>query len=259
MKSSKLIRNLVWLSSLSVIGLGSITGAHAQYLLTDDGHIAMDGATDWDSMNNSELETIVGGSAWATQQPSRADILEQAMAQDEVGLCGDSARSAYDADSGAQWCTEYARTIYLWANVPYRNCAPPPQYDDARVPAPGCDYLESFTSVTRLVAYFESLGGWTDAGNVQPGQLQPGDYIALTTDGQSFNHSVLVIAISDDYRYIWTSEGNYGDCVAFVRRDFFIDGQLNPIINGVGNVDALFNARTQSATTPYDPATDPRA
>jgi hypothetical protein len=49
-----------------------------------------------------------------------------------------------------------------------------------------------------------------------------------------------VLAISDDHRFIWTSEGNVSDCATFKRRDFFTDGQLNPQINGAGNADKLF-------------------
>ena len=68
-----------------------------------------------------------------------------------------------------------------------------------------------------------------------------GDYLALRgPDGKSFGHSALIMAVSSDYRYVWTSEGNVGDCVAFKQRDFFVNGKLNPDINGWGSITVMF-------------------
>jgi hypothetical protein len=41
-------------------------------------------------------------------------------------------------------------------------------------------------------------------------------------------------------RNLWTSEGNVGDCVKFMKRSFFVGGVLDASIDGVGHADALF-------------------
>jgi hypothetical protein len=233
------------LATLFAAVLLPLVHAHAQYTVTGDGYIAMDGATDWDGLDNQGLETIVGWYYYPAVGQSRADTVYQALGQDDIGLCGAQARDTYWADSGAAWCSEYARWVYIKTGVPAENCYVWETEDNGNVDY-ACPELRDVTTVSDLVAWFGLLaGGWTDAGGVRPGQVRPGDYIALTTDGESFNHSALVVAISDDYRYIWTSEGNFDDCVRFNRRDFFVDGHLNPDINGVGNYDTLFDAITQ--------------
>jgi hypothetical protein len=238
------MRSSLALATFCAAVLLPLVRAHAQYTVTDDGYIAMDGATDWDGLDNEGLETIVGWYYYPAVGGRRSDIVYQALGQDDIRLCGAQARDTYWADSGAAWCSEYARWVYDQSGVPVENCWIW-QRDDAGQPTYVCAELYDVSTVEGLVEYFQMLGGWTDASGVRPDQVHPADYIALTTDGESFSHSALVVAISDDYRYIWTSEGNFDDCVRFNRRDFFVDGQLNPDINGVGNLDSLFNAMSQ--------------
>jgi hypothetical protein len=241
---NKSMRTLLSIATLLAVSGGPLAAAHAQYSVTNDGHIAMDGATDWNGLDNAGLETIVGYSLWEVGE-RRADIIEQAMGQDDVGECGVEAHRTYDAEPGSAWCSEYARWVYLEAGVPVEACTPGLPDDAGQISTYSCYALRDVTTVQSLIGYFISVVGWSEPGYFQPGDVKPGDYVALTTDGEAFNHSALILAISDDYRYIWTSEGNFDDCVRFNRRDFFVDGQLNPDINGVGNVDALFKAKAQ--------------
>jgi hypothetical protein len=96
--------------------------------------------------------------------------------------------------------------------------------------------LRDATNVGLLINRFNAVGGWTLREALQVETIQPGDYLALR-GGQ---HSAVIVAISNDYRYIWTSEGNVGDCVRFMRRDLLVDGALNPEIDGIGNLTTLF-------------------
>jgi len=80
-----------------------------------------------------------------------------------------------------------------------------------------------------------------------PSTPKPGDFLAQVSGstGKHNGHSSIVIGVSADARYIWTVEGNINTgantphCVHLGFRDFYVNGVLNPDLDGVGNAGAL--------------------
>jgi|GEM_PF-6578454 hypothetical protein len=152
------------------------------------------------------------------------------------GLCGDDARDRYDASG--YWCSEFAAWVLLQAGM--KNLC----YCDLQVI--GCwdtDCLDDVTLTADLVKVFDRNGNrfkWASKGQVSPQTAGVGDFMSQASDdGKKKNHSAIVVAVSYDYKVIWTVEGNAGDCVYFGYKDYFPDGKtLNPVIDGFGHLDA---------------------
>jgi hypothetical protein len=102
-------------------------------------------------------------------------------------------------------------------------------------------YLSEADTVSDMVELFDAHDGWIAQSSIKASSPQPGDYLALKgSDGKRLGHSALVMAVSSDSRYIYTSEGNVNDCVKFMKRRFFTDGQLNSDINGLGKLQTFY-------------------
>jgi len=203
---------------LALCALSFSERAAAQYRWTDSGRIALDGASDWDGVDDSMILALAFNSSWRQSHSDRYDVISAAVSENWQGLCGAEARAEFHADEGDKWCSEYARTIYQRA---------------------GGTGVSDADTVRDLVDVFQERGGYSTWGSVSPYGLQPGDYLAITGSGGEKSHSGIVIAISEDHRYIWTSEGNLRDCVQGQRRDF-VDFEINRDLDGFGNADVLF-------------------
>jgi len=202
---------------LALCALSFSERAAAQYRWTDYGRIALDGASDWDGVDSGVISTLAFNSSWRYSHPDRYDVVSIGTAEIWKGLCGDEAHAAFHVKEGANWCSEYVRTIYQRA---------------------GATGLDGSDTVRDLIDVFQERGGYSTWGNVSPSGLQPGDYLAITGSGGEKSHSGIVIAISEDNRYIWTSEGNIDDCVRGLRRDF-VDYEINRDLDGFGNADVV--------------------
>ena len=102
-------------------------------------------------------------------------------------------------------------------------------------------YLSGVRLTARLINCFKFYNAFTEDSSLGPPCVRPGDFLALTNSSGTRNgHSGIALAVSDDYKWVWTAEGNVGDCVAWKRRPYFTNGVLNPDIDGVGNIDVLF-------------------
>jgi hypothetical protein len=225
---------------LAALAGASATSARADgaFEWTDGGRIAQLTAESWDELSDfTQLAALAAQSSWASGHARRYELVLSGSTEAERALCGDEAHRAYDVQQGAAWCSEYVRTIYLGSGALDVAC----RVSLSDLFSSSCGSLSLARTVSALEGRFRANGGWTNAADLRPEQLQPGDYLAVQgSDGKPEGHSVLVLAISDDHRYIWTSEGNVNDCASFKRREFFTDGQLNPQINGAGNADKLF-------------------
>jgi hypothetical protein len=173
---------------------------------------------------------------WTTNNPKRWSIIDVTGWENWYGLCGAEARPRYGADSSEAWCSEYAQWSLRSAGL--RNI----RYCALKVLGVCLDYeyLNEANSVNDLVNLFSKNGGWVNEWNITTGTIQPGDYVALRGSAGYRGHSGMVMAISSDYRWLWTSEGNVGNCVQFMRRDLFVNGVLNPDINGIGKSNVAF-------------------
>jgi hypothetical protein len=176
------------------------------------------------------------GSNWSLENPERFRVIVDAMNEAVVGRCGDVARERYNAVNN--WCSEFARWSLLNSgmnNVGYCAALGPR--------GTGClswPMLSDVRTTPQMVKLFFNLGGFTPDSSMTTSSVKPGDYLAMTGSSGRCGHSGIVLGYSADYRWIWTVEGNVGDCVVGQRRPFFVDGVLDPKIDGVGNIDILF-------------------
>jgi hypothetical protein len=205
------------------------------------GQLILRDASDWDGVveHRDEIIDALVRSSWYDSHPDRSQIvitgiLETGTGDAEHGLCGDAAYHKYNVAPGDEWCSEFARTTLLAAGASPKACN-----------GSHCVGLSEDLGVSDLEAYFRQVGGWTAAGYITTGQVQAGDYIALNTHGDTGNHSGIIMAIANNYKYIWTAEGNVtgadGDCVYFMRRPFLLDdGSISGDIYGIGNADKMF-------------------
>ncbi|MBM4430676.1 MAG: hypothetical protein FJ026_10075 [Chloroflexi bacterium] len=141
-------------------------------------------------------------------------------------LCGDDARNRYDASG--YWCSEFARWVYLQAGMNDIDC---------------CWGLElsDVTLNKELVKLFDHYGRfkWRSKGQVTIQTVGVGDYLSWTTKGKKKNHAVICVGVNHDRKFIWTVQGNVGDCVWYGTEDYFPDGTTcNADIDGVGKIDA---------------------
>jgi hypothetical protein len=92
-------------------------------------------------------------------------------------------------------------------------------------------------SVQRLIDHFESYASFYPATEI-PTRAAPGDYLPLDSDKDGdLNHSAMFLAYdaSQTPIVIWTLEGNHGNKVSVVQRDF--DYSMFKIVNtGVASI-----------------------
>jgi hypothetical protein len=212
-----------------LVTISATTARADAYEWTYSGYLMMVDASDWDGVTGDDILFSMVRSTWHDAKPNRAEVVTLSLLEAATGLCGAAADHKYNVVPGAEWCSEFARTELLAAGA-----------QDERCTNNICESLSNVTGVDDFEDYFRFVAGWTAHKYVNPYQVQPGDYVAFNLDGNTANHSAIVVAVSNDYRYIWTSEGNVDDCVHFMRRDFFIDGSLTPSIYGIGEADKVF-------------------
>lgn len=187
---------------------------------------------------NALLESDLG--SWQTANPIRAGIVRTALREANYRECDGDALSRYDASG--EWCSEFARWVF----------------DNS----PGAtnsfihDWLSGLDSTEDVVTTFKDYNcgqltgpGYTPRQYMTPSTPKPGDYLAQVSGstGKRNGHSSIVVGVSSDARYIWTVEGNINTgpntphCVHFGYRDFFVNGVLNPDLDGVGSSAVLVN------------------
>ena len=96
-----------------------------------------------------------------------------------------------------------------------------------------------------MVQLFTANGGWIHRASLKPDSFRPGNYLAMTSHDIHKNHSGIIMSVSSDLRYLYTSEGNVTgddnkDCVQYMRRDLYVDGVLDSQIDGVGDISVAF-------------------
>jgi hypothetical protein len=220
------------LSLLVAVTLSAIgSTAHAQdYVWTSSGYLVMQDATSWGNISPDDIIDMMEQAGWQNSQPNRAWIVTSAALAADEHKCGRDAERAYNAAQGDNWCSEFAKTILVASGASH-------QLDDA-------------TGVSDIEDVFKGLHGWTVAGAIRPYTVRPGDYVALSTNGEVENHSGIVIAVANDYSRIWTVEGNVGPgdnpdsddkCVDEQTRAYFnADGSKASAIAALGISDVLF-------------------
>jgi hypothetical protein len=178
----------------------------------------------------------------------RADLVAFALQQNftdssgrltEIGRCGDDAIKYYQSDT--EYCSEFVRSVYLWHGDVQNKCR-------CNINAGICLHntcISDIDTSTDWADMFKAYGGWIDRGQVTANSAEPGDYVAMMGDGHHFGHSAMIVAVSVDGSTIWTMEGNIHDgngpgCVHFEQRPFFVNGQLDGNLDGIGKVNVLF-------------------
>lgn len=198
------------------------------------------------SYTDLSLTTVIAaaaGSDWASANNSRFLVMVHGMNEVMAGRCGDAARARYNA-SGA-YCSEFARWVYLDAglnNIHYCYGTVPGSRT-TYLPLCNTSSLSGVRLTIQMVTMFRDHGAFTEDSSMTPTphMVQPGDYLALTgSSGDRYGHSAIALAVSNDYKWLWLVQGNRPNgCVSWDRIPYFTNGQLNPAINGVGNIDIL--------------------
>lgn len=173
------------------------------------------------------------GSNWAANNPERFTVLVHAMNEVRAGLCGDAARERYHAKNA--WCSEFTRWLYLDAGLRDVSYCP----SRGRGGCPSTTSLSGVRVTAQMIALFANFGAYTRASAMTRTSVKPGDYLSLVGGEGPDHHSGIALGVSADYRWIWTAEGNVGDCMYGVIHPFFQDGKLDSRICGVGNIDIL--------------------
>lgn len=180
------------------------------------------------------------GSNWAAANPHRFGVILKAMNEVHAGLCGDAARERYNAKNN--WCSEFTRWLYLQAgakNLSY--CALPGLQGE-------CYAWQSLANVrltaqmVQLFAHYNAYvpDAYVPAERITKTSVRPGDYLSLVGSQGANSHSAIVLGVSANYKYLWTAEGNVGDCMDGSIHPFIQDGVLDSRICGVGNMDIFF-------------------
>jgi len=210
------------------------------------------GAIPFDSVSSENIFNAMRDSTWPTSAPKAYHVIDWAdwenYAEDmnkygnpaEHGLCGEEARQHYNAASGAKWCTEYARWVLRQGGLKdIRYC---------KTSFIGCldyVYLKEARTVNDMVQLFTANGGWIDRARLTPDAFRPGNYLAMMSHKLHKNHSGIIMSVSSDRRYLYTSEGNVTgddgkDCVYYQVHDLYVDGVLDSQIDGVGDISVAF-------------------
>ena len=209
------------------------------------------GAIAYTDIQSDHIFNAMRDSTWPTTAPKAYSVIDWAdwenYAEDMSrygepgpGLCGATARQHYGAESGAKWCTEYARWVLRKGGL--RNI----RY--CKTSFIGCldyGYLSEARTVNDMVQLFTANGGWIHRASLKADHFRPGNYLALTSHDIHKNHSAIIMSISADMRWLYTSEGNVTqgdgrDCVDYKTRDLYVNGELNPDIDGVGDISVAF-------------------
>lgn len=209
------------------------------------------GGIDYEDIQSNHVFNAMRDSTWPTSSPKRYSIIDWAdwenynedMSRYGVpgeGQCGDAARAHYGAEPGKKWCTEYARWVLRAGGL--RNI----RY--CKTSFIGCVdyvYLSEASTVDDMVKLFTANGGWTNRANLTINSFQPGDYMAVMSHNLHKNHSAIIMAVSSDKRWVYTSEGNVTsstgrDCVWYNRRNLYVNGVLDSEIDGVGSASVAF-------------------
>jgi hypothetical protein len=211
-----------------------------------NGGISMgaDGRIDVTSMH---VFNAMRATDWPTKSPKRYSIVDWADWENYAenmdiygdgpgeGMCGATAKAHYGTDANL-WCTEYSSWVLRRGglrNIRYCKTSFLGICGDY-------EYLDEASTVSDMVDLFLANGGWVKRANIGVDTIEPGDYMAMTTNGIRKNHSVIVMAVSSDRRHFYTSEGNSGDCVRFGHYYLYDGNGLNPIIDGIGKVNVAF-------------------
>lgn len=173
------------------------------------------------------------GSNWAANNPARFSVILKAMNEVHGGLCGDAARNRYNAKRN--WCSEFTRWVYLQTGA--RDLVSCTGYGRG---APCLLTLSGVTKTWEMIWMFNYHKAYTPAASMTTTSVRPGDYLSLVGSDGPDSHSGLVLGVSANYKWIWTAEGNVGDCVYGSIYPFFQQGALNSRICGVGNIDILY-------------------
>lgn len=176
------------------------------------------------------------GSNWAANNPERFMVIVKAMSEVHGGLCGDPARRRYDATKN--WCSEFTRWVYLQTGA--RDISYCAVAGGRGLACVGVQSLSSVTLTAQMINLFSHFNAFTPASSMTKTSVKAGDYLSLVGSEGPNRHSGIALGVSADYRWIWTAEGNVGDCVYGSIRPFFQGGTLDSRICGVGNVDILF-------------------
>lgn len=194
------------------------------------------------------------GAAWAAANPTRYSVIKTAIQESWRGLCGAAAHSYYNVSG--KWCSEFA----VWVLGRSQGINPDWAYRWGN----GYQTLRDIQATVQLATFYQS----TECGLVGTGIMsqspplcgsdhvggswlpKPGDYLAMvSSEGERFGHSELVVGVADDASSIWTVAGNVGDCVRFQRRDLYVNGTVASNLDAFGNTEALLG-RPPSGSTP---------
>lgn len=265
----KLHSKLAWVVLLSVGATGCVATAgdddgdlaseqsslanDGVYLGNATGHVFVSaGGIASTDIQSNHIFNAMRASTWPTTAPKRYSIIDWADWENydedmskygvpgSAGRCGEAARSFYGAGSGKKWCTEYARWVLRKGGLrDIRYC---------KTSIIGCVdyvYLSEADTVDDMVKLFSANGGWINRASLTYDSFQPGDYMALTSHQIKKNHSAVIMGVSADKRFIYTSEGNVTfnggkDCVSYMRRPLYTNGVLDSDIDGIGKVNVAF-------------------
>jgi len=245
--------HVAWVDNFQVLPFAPSTIPDGTQVTTDGRIWNPNGSDTLTSLSSNDMLRVLAygnGAAWRKANPSRYSVIRDAVLEENRGLCGNAARSAYHADG--EWCSEFARWVLEYAyNVHnYNYCAYCESVDY-------CTMQTSLADVTEVKdlegLYGSFVNGFTPRSKILPSTPKPGDYAAFVSGstGERNGHSELVVGVSADARYIWTVGGNVtgndgrGDCVRFHAHDFFVNGSLAWDIDGFGNTDVLINPPNQ--------------
>jgi hypothetical protein len=178
-------------------------------------------ADDWANLYASNEN-----SWWRNGYPNRSTVVNIAIQEGDRALCGGTAQSKYLASG--EWCSEFAR----WVLMQSGSTDP---------------FLLEVSTTQQLVSQYQTFSAYTPRASVTPGTAHPGDFLSLISGstGSSNGHSAIIVGVSTDSRYLWTVEGNVNSgpntpsCVMYGHRDYFVNGVLNPDIDGIGNTDLM--------------------
>jgi hypothetical protein len=186
-------------------------------------------------INYLQVIAAAAGTAWHAANPARFQVMLKAMNEAVIGLCGDAARQKYGSERN--WCSEFTRWVYLEAGLTdVSYCAV-----RGRSACLGTQSLSMVGVTMQMVNLFSHFQKFAPASPMAPASVRPGDYLSLVGSEGPNRHSGIALAVSADYKWIWTVEGNIGDCMSAERRPYYTNGVLDSRICGVGNIDLFIN------------------
>lgn len=170
---------------------------------------------------------------------------------------GDKARKRYFNTSDTGWCSEFAAWVYYhsgMADISY--CSIHVFWCWNHV------YLHEVTLTKEMAKLFRYNGNrfhcnkiwsvfWKNDPVITPQTAKVGDYIALSASGDALGHSAIIVGVTYNKKFLWIVEGSAGDKTKMTRMAYYIDGELNPKITGIGKIDSgLFGDNISSIKIP---------